>query len=149
MKEGLAKIKTVAGVQGAFICDYRGEVIASSVSSGLDMVTLNGIGREVALTMAILEKAGETIDELDFTYERMRLLVRDIPNVVVVVLCDPQIEIAMLRLTLNVVAGRFKNDSEIERQLAGRVAEKDLAQDDIDKTSFQLLKILTKGRKRQ
>jgi predicted regulator of Ras-like GTPase activity (Roadblock/LC7/MglB family) len=142
MKKVLADINGVAGVRGSFICDNRGEVIANATPTGLDTVTLNGIGRHVTLTLAALETAGEAICDLDFTYEEARLVVRDLANAVLVVLCEPQVDIAMLRLTLNVAVAHCEDDGEIQSQFEARAAEKELMPDGIDETSWHLLKAL-------
>lgn len=142
MQEGLAQIKTMAGVRDSFICDNRGEVIAGVMSAGLDTATRTGIGREVTLLMAGLQAAGEPMGEMDVTYEGARLVVRALANAVLVVLCEPQIDIAMLRLALDVVMGRFKADSVIQSQFEARAVQKELAQGDVDELSWHLFKIL-------
>jgi len=146
MEEGLAEINAVAAVRGCFICDNRGGVIASAAPSGLDTATLDGIGRQVTLTLAALETAGEAMSELDIAYDGMRLVARDLANAVLVVLCEPRVEIAMLRLTMNVVTTRLKRDSGIQSQLEARAVEKEVAQDDVDETSWYLLETLKERR---
>ncbi len=116
MKEGLAAINEVAGVRGSFIWGNRDEVIVSAMPADLDMVTVNKIGREVKLVMETLKTTGEVMSELDFMYERGRLVIRDLANAVLVVLCEPHVESAMLRLTLNVVIARMKGSREIQSQ---------------------------------
>lgn len=147
MQEGLAQIKTMAGVQDTFICDSRGKVIAGVVSGGLNKATRTRIGREAALIMAALEAAGEPMGEMDCRYEGARLVVRTLANAVLMVLCEPQTDIAMLRLTLDVVTTRFKADSGMESQLdKARAAQKELAQEDVDEISWHLFKIFTERR---
>jgi hypothetical protein len=145
MKEGLAKIKAVAGVRDSFICDNHGEVIASAVSSGLDTNTLNSISREVTLVMAAMEMADEAMREMDCTYEGVRLVARNMAHATLIVLCELQIDIAMLRLTMDVVKARFQGDGGIQSQFAARAREKELSQEDVDETSWHLLTLLDKG----
>jgi predicted regulator of Ras-like GTPase activity (Roadblock/LC7/MglB family) len=148
MQAGLAKIKTLAGVHASFICDNRGEVVVSALSGGLDMATLTSIGREVTLIMAATEAAGEAMGELDCRYERVRLVVRTLTHAVFVVLCDPQIDIAMLRLALDVETARFKGDSEIQRQFQARaIGRREVVQGDVDEASWHLFTLLAKGGK--
>lgn len=147
MQEGLEKIKTVAGVRDSFICDNRGEVIASAVSSGLDTSTLNSIGREVTLVMAAMEMTGEAMHQIDCTYAETLLVVRNLTHAVLVVLCEPQIDIAMLRLVLDVEMARFKGNSSIQSQFATRDREKKLSQEEVDETSWHLITLLEQGGK--
>ena len=141
MDKGLADINAVAGVRGCITCDNRGGVIASVTPSGLDLAALNNIGRQVTLILAALETAGQAMSELDFTYDGARLVARDLGNAVLVVLCEPQVEISMLRLTLNVVTARWKKDSSVQEQLTGQAGKREdlLTEDNLDALSWLLL----------
>lgn len=127
MKTTLTEINAVTGVQGSFFCDKQGEVLACAAPASLDTSALQGIGRQVALTLTALETAGETMNELDFTYEGARLVARVLVNAVLVVMCEPQVEIALLRLTLNVATVRMKGNGAIQSQLQARVSTTPLA----------------------
>ena len=146
MEEGLGEIKTIAGVRDSFICDHQGEVIACAVSSGLDTNALRSICREVMLVMAALEITQEVVIELDFMYGKARMIVRNLANSVLIVLCEPQIDIAMLRLTLDVVASKFKADNKIQSRFAAGTVAKKLIEEDVDETTRHLLELLKKGR---
>jgi predicted regulator of Ras-like GTPase activity (Roadblock/LC7/MglB family) len=146
MEEGLEEINVVSGVRGSFICDNRGEVIVSATPPDVDMATLNSIGREVTQTMAGLSMAGEAVTELDFTYDGARLVAHELAKAVLVVLCEPQVEIAMLRLTLSVVIARLKSDGEVQSQLEASLVEKELTQDKADEISWHLLQALIERR---
>lgn len=145
MEEGLAEINAVAGVRGSFVCDNVGKMIVSAVVTGLD-ASLDAIGREVTQTMAALKTAGEAVSELDFAYEGARLVAHDLEKAVLVVLCEPQVEIAMLRLTLSVVMARLKGDTETQSRLEARAEEKEVVQDEVDEISWHLLEVLKEGR---
>jgi predicted regulator of Ras-like GTPase activity (Roadblock/LC7/MglB family) len=142
MEKDLAEINTVSGVRGSFLCDNQGKVIASAAPAGLDTATLNSIGRGVTLTLAVLETTGEAMSELDFTYDGARLVARDLANAVLILLCEPQVEMSMLRLTLNVVTTRLKGNSRIQSQFKARAVEKEVLQNEVDETSWYLLKAL-------
>jgi predicted regulator of Ras-like GTPase activity (Roadblock/LC7/MglB family) len=141
MEKSLADINAVAGVQSSFTCDNRGEVIASATPADPNTAVLNNIGRQVTLTLAALETTGEAMSELDLTYEGARLVARDLGNAVLVVLCEPQVEIAMLRLTLNVVTARWKKDPGVQEQLTGRAGEREdlLAKENLGALAWLLL----------
>ena len=145
MEEALAEINAVAGVRGSFVCDNLGTMIVSAVMTGLD-ASFDAIGREVTQTMAALETTGEAVSELDFSYEGARLVAHDLEKAVLVVLCEPEVEIAMLRLTLSVVMARLKGDAETQSRLEARAEEKEVVQDEVDEMSWHLLEVLKKGR---
>lgn len=141
MEEALAEINAVAGVRGSFVCDNLGTMIVSAVMTGLD-ASFDAIGREVTQTMAALETTGEAVSELDFAYEGARLVAHDLEKAVLVVLCEPEVEIAMLRLTLSVVMARLKGDAETQSRLEARAKEKEVVQDEVDEISWHLLEVL-------
>jgi predicted regulator of Ras-like GTPase activity (Roadblock/LC7/MglB family) len=145
MEAVLAEINGVPGVRGSFICDGRGEMIVSAVATGLD-AALDGVGREVTQTMAALEMIGEAKSELDFAYSRMRVVVHDLAKAVLIVLCEPNVDISLLRLTVNVVTTRLKGHSDIQAELGAREAEKEVLQHDIDDVSWHLLEALGERR---
>ena len=145
MEEALAEINAVAGVRGSFVCDNLGTMIVSAVMTGLD-ASFDAIGREVTQTMAALETTGEAVSELDFAYEGARLVAHDLEKAVLVVLCEPDVEIAMLRLTLSVVMARLKGDAETQSRLEARAEEKEVVQDEVDEISWHLLEVLKEGR---
>ena len=147
MQTGLEKIKTLAGVNACFICDNRGEVIAGVASGGLDTAALTRIGREATLIMAAGKTAGEAMSEMDATYEGARVVVRALPHAVLVALCDPRIDIAMLRLALDVETTRLKGDGGIKRQLEARAVGREVVQKDVDEASWHLFTLLAKGGK--
>jgi predicted regulator of Ras-like GTPase activity (Roadblock/LC7/MglB family) len=146
VKEGLAEINAVAGVRGSFICDNRGQVIVGATPAGLGAEALNSIGRQVAQTIAALETPQEAVSVLDFAYDGTRLVAHDLANAVLVALCEPQVEIAVLGLTMNVVVTRLKGDSGIQSQLEAREVEKEVVQDDVDEISWHLLQALQERR---
>ncbi|TKJ31275.1 MAG: hypothetical protein CEE40_01855 [Chloroflexi bacterium B3_Chlor] len=145
MEASLAEINGVPGVRGSFICDSRGEMIVSAVATGLD-AALDGVGREVTQTMAALEMIGEAKSELDFAYSRTRVVVHDLEKAVLIVLCEPKVDISLLRLTLNVVTTRLKGYRDIQAQLDAREVEKEVLRDDIDDMSWHLLEALGERR---
>lgn len=145
MEALLSEISGVPGVRGSFICDGRGELIVSAVATGLDAV-LDSVGREVTQTMAALEMIGEAKSELDFAYSGMRVVVHDLEKAVLIVLCEPEVDVSLLRLTVNVVTTRLKGYSNIQAQLDAREVEKEVLRDDIDDMSWHLLQALGERR---
>ena len=96
----LAEINAVDDVLGSFICDNHGNVIVNAVPANLNIAALRGISRQV--TQAISARIQHSIQEIDLTYSGFRVLIRDLNQTVLVILCESDIDIALLRMTLNV-----------------------------------------------
>jgi predicted regulator of Ras-like GTPase activity (Roadblock/LC7/MglB family) len=139
--EWLAEIEGVEGVRSSFVCDTGGQVIDVSVSSDSEGSFLSNTSRELAQTIAALAKVGGDVGELDLAFDRARVVVRDLKPGLVGVVCEPGVDIAMLRLMLNVAATRLRDDSDLRSQLLDMTTERDML-DDLDEISWQLLQAL-------
>jgi predicted regulator of Ras-like GTPase activity (Roadblock/LC7/MglB family) len=140
--ERFREITSVAGVRGCFICDNGGRVIAHSFGDDRSMTPIGDVGREAVLTAAVFGKAGEPASELDFTFTDGRLILRDLDHSLLVLLCEPKAEIAMLRLTLNVAVAQLKNDGELRGRLRDSPADREVLENELDEISWQLLNAL-------
>jgi hypothetical protein len=95
---------------------------------------LYNIGTQVTQIIVALEQAGKPTHEIYLTYDRVLVLARTIGLATLIVLCDPQIEIALLRLALNVMMGRIKNNDKIKPYLTSN-AKREIVEDKLDSTS--------------
>src|SRR5882672_9941243 len=100
MEKGLQQLGNLPHVGGSFVCDNTGEVIVSSTPPVLATVTMNAIGREVAQAMAALETAGRAAQRMEFAYDSWRLLATDLGDAVLFALCEPQVDMPVLRMTV-------------------------------------------------
>ncbi len=143
MDKVLAEINALDGVQGSFICDNHGNVIINAVPVNLNIGALRGISRQV--TQAIAARIQNGIHEIDLTYEGLRVLIRDLNQAALVVLCKPNIDIALLRLTLNVNFSK----SDIETKLRDNIPEERVIrivnEDDVDDISWRLYRSINEG----
>lgn len=99
----LNDIKSTAGVAGVFICGLDGSVIRASVPSALDTETLGSVGRGLIKTMEGLKIARrKKVVELDLLFHDGRLVVKNLGNGCLVILCTPSINVPLLNLTANV-----------------------------------------------
>jgi predicted regulator of Ras-like GTPase activity (Roadblock/LC7/MglB family) len=142
IEQRFAEIGAVKGVTASFICDNTGRLIASSIGEDVDITPVRDVAGELVHTAAVLDRVGESVSELDFTYPGTRLLVRDLDDSLLVVLCEPQVEIAMLRMTLNVAATQLKDDTELQTLLKDSVPQREVLENELDQISWQLLKAL-------
>jgi len=138
----LGEITAVAGVNGCFICDNSGRVVAHSFGDRRNVTPLGDVGLEAVLTAAVFGSVGEPAVEMDFTFTRGRLIMRDLGSSLLVLLCEPQPEIAMLRLTLNVAAAQLMEDPELRSRLRDSTASREVLENELDEISWQLLKAL-------
>jgi predicted regulator of Ras-like GTPase activity (Roadblock/LC7/MglB family) len=142
IEERFAEIGAVAGVTASFICDNSGRVIATSFGDDIDMTPVRDVARELLQTAAVLGRIGEPAREMDFTYAGSRVVVRDLQDSLLVVLCEPQVEIAMLRLTLNVATTQLRDDAELRGQLRSNLTDREVLESELDQISWQLMETL-------
>ena len=139
--EWLAEIEGVEGVRSSFVCNAGGQVIAGSVYSDTDGDFLPNASRELAQTFAALAKVVGDVGELDLVCDKARVVVRDLGAGLVGVVCEPGVDIAMLRLMLNVAARRLRDDSDLSSRLRDMTSDREVL-GDLDETSWQLLQAL-------
>ncbi len=124
MEKELEQISTVPGVGGSFLCDNRGDVIVSSDPAVLATVTMNTIGREVGRAFVALETAGQKAPRLEFAYNSWRLLARDIGDAVLFVVCQPDTDMAMVRMSADVAIGSWQTSAAAQKRLQRHRAER-------------------------
>ncbi len=124
MEKELEQISTVPGVGGSFLCDNRGDVIVSSDPAVLATVTMNTIGREVGRAFVALETAGQKAPRLEFAYNTWRLLARDIGDAVLFVVCQPDTDMAMVRMSAEVALGAWQKNAAAQKRLQRHRAER-------------------------
>ena len=124
MEKDLEQISAVPGVGGSFLCDNRGDVIVSSNPAVLATVTMNTIGREVGRVFVAFETAGHNASKLEFVYDTWQLLARDIGDAVLFVVCQPETNMAMVRMSADVVIGGWQTDAGARKRLQRHRAER-------------------------
>lgn len=145
MEKGLQQLSGVTHVGGSFVCDNRGEVIVSSTPPVLATVTMNSIGREVAQAFEALDAAGQHATRLDLTYNTWRLLATDMGGeAILFAVCEPQVEMPVLRMTIDIVMAGWRKDSNAQKQLARHRSHRRevLAKAHFDDVSLRSLKVI-------
>ena len=110
MKEIIADVTSLNGVHGAFVCGENGVVMARSLPQAFDDPMLQNVGQITGRTLAGLETTGE-VQDLDLVYSDVRLLVKNFGAGQLFVLCQPQVNVAFLNLTANVVAQKLRKSA--------------------------------------
>jgi hypothetical protein len=124
VEKGLEQIGGLPCVGGSFVCDNRGDVIVSSDPAVLATVTMSTIGREVGLAFLALESASRPATRIDFVYDSWRLLAQDMGDAVFFVVCQPNVDMAIVRMTVDVVIAGWRKDSAAQKRLQQRRTER-------------------------
>jgi hypothetical protein len=124
VEKELEQVGSVPGVGGSFVCDNRGDVIVSSDPAVLATVTMNTIGREVARAFLALEAGGQSANRIDFVYDSWRLLAQDIGDAVVFVVCQPEADMSLVRMTVDVAIAGWRRDASAQKRLQQRRTER-------------------------
>lgn len=104
----LADIDSVIGVRGSFVVGADGKVISTTLSSSYDDSELNAAGRTLQKTIEGLQIASgrETI-EMNLLYSDARMVVKSADKGCLVILCVPEINVALLNLTANIAVRKI------------------------------------------
>jgi len=109
MDELLRDLNGVVGVQGAYVFDTDGKVLASNMPSQLSEGALETVGRTFSRTLEALRVARRRkVQDLDLLYEGGRLVVKNLGEGCLVLQCTPSINVPLLNLTANVVARKLQ-----------------------------------------
>lgn len=139
MEKDLQQFCAVPQVAGAFVCDNRGDVVASTEPAVLATVAMATLGREAARAFSALEAAGYRANRLDYRYDCWRLMARDMGEGLLLVICQPAVDAALVRMTADVCVASWKKDSKAQKRLAKGVGRRGdlLAAGQIDDASWQ------------
>lgn len=148
VEKELEQLGVLPGVGGSFVCDNRGDVIVSSDPAVLATVTMNTIGREVARAFVALDTAKDPAARLEFSYDSWRLLAQDIGDAVFFVVCQPEVDMAMVRMTVEVVVASWRRDGGAQKRLQRHRAERSqlVSAAALDQGSWYSWNVLQSGR---
>lgn len=117
MENGLNEIKSVQGVQGCFVADNAGQIFAKASVPGLDDRNLQEISRLCLETLVAVDQVEDQMTELDFSTLAATVLVRDHDSYILVIICDPDVNTSLVRLSINVVTSQWAEDKKIQRRI--------------------------------
>ena len=110
MQDLLRDIHDVAGVLGACVCDVDGGVVASTLPKAYDAGMVSGVGKTFNKTFEALRVARRRkINDMDLTFETGRLVVKNLTEGCMIIVCTPAINVPLLNLTANVVARKAQD----------------------------------------
>jgi len=143
MEDLLREINQLPDVRGSFICDGNGLVLSSAMPE-TDPQEVDNIGREVVQVVALLQMLGEETGILDFLFSDGRILVNGLADLSLVVLCEPNIDISMVRLKSNVTLAEIRRDGRFRKhmQKVSKMKKGLLTGDGLDESYQHIIKKL-------
>lgn len=107
--EILNELNNTNGVIGAFIANMDGHVVAKT--GRIKAIPLKSIANEIKTFLRNSNLKGTRLPKrLQFTYDEMIMIIQILDFGFVVVLCEPDNKTALLRLTLDVLVSKIKNN---------------------------------------
>lgn len=116
MVEKLAEINSLKGVWGYFLCDNMGKILEREMPI-VFMKHLAMMGKEVTQVIGLLENLSKSPEILELLFEDGRVMIMSLKNFTVVVFCDPNVDMAMLRSEMNVVISEITRSSKMQELL--------------------------------
>jgi predicted regulator of Ras-like GTPase activity (Roadblock/LC7/MglB family) len=116
MENLLKEINELSGVRGSFVCDGHG-VVLSAAMPRTQRKDVENIGREVVQVVGLLNMLGEETDVLDFLYSDGRILVNGLADLSLVVTCEPNVDMSLVRLKSNVILAEIRRNVRFKRHM--------------------------------
>ncbi len=116
MKEKLREINSIKGVWGYVLCDNTGKIFEREMPI-VFMKHLATMGKEVTQVVGLLETLSKSPENLDLLFEDGRVMVRSAKNFTLVVFCDPNVDVPMLRLKTNVLVSEITGNPKMQELL--------------------------------
>ncbi|MGA2112349.1 MAG: roadblock/LC7 domain-containing protein [Anaerolineales bacterium] len=100
VEEILQEVRQAAGVRGCFLIAKDGSLQGTSMPAGPGEVELVAVARALSRSMEALEASRQHVQELDLTFRNGRVIVRNLPSGKLALVCQAQINLPLLNLTL-------------------------------------------------
>lgn len=117
MEEGLAEILDVADVKACLLFDNQGNVLREMAQVDLHPDQIQEIGSLVLPFLAALETENGDYTDVEYVFERSRVVLKDLEKAVLVVICQLEVDISLLRLTMNVVMNQWDESPQVRKFL--------------------------------
>ncbi len=117
MNQGLKEINELEGVWGSFVCNNQAKVLASALPPSLNKSNVENIARHL---VEVVSTGGETIQKLQevvIYFQQRRLFILDLQQAILVVICDPSVDVSLLRMTINILTTSWESNANVQKQL--------------------------------
>ena len=115
MEVFLREINAVVGVSGTFVCGMDGSVLAKLMPDNFDATQLALAARIAGQTFHALDSTGHRVDDVDLSYDKGRLILKNLRGGILAILCARNINIPLLNLTANVAVKKLAAELESAR----------------------------------
>ena len=116
MEDKLTEMNSIKGVWGYFLCDNMGRILAREMPI-VFMKHLAMVGKEVTQVIGLLENLSRSPEKLELLFEDGRVMIMSLKNFTLVVFCDPNVDIPMLRSKMDVVISEITQNSKMQELL--------------------------------
>ena len=108
METVLKDVNAVIGVTGSFVCDAEGQVLVRSLPGVFDEASLSLTGQTMTQTIAGLKiTRRRKVGDIDLLYGAGRLVVKNLQEGCLCILCMRHINVPLLNLTANLAAKKL------------------------------------------
>lgn len=109
MKAILDDLNDVPGVNGAFVCNAEGKVVASSMQPPIGQDLLDAVAKSLSRTAeGVRSLQGKGSPDIEMVFEAGVLILKPLDPGCLCILCVPKVNIPMLNLTANMAVRQLK-----------------------------------------
>lgn len=101
-------LTTVPGVMGGMLSDERGNVLAHSFPPLFDQGTLSGVADMLLDNTVGLQEATGGVKLFDMRFELGRIIIKTLPRMFLLVLCQPSVNVQLLLISINVAIKKLE-----------------------------------------
>ena len=107
MEAILREINRVIGVTGSFFYSNDGTIFAQALPEEFDAARVALAARLVRQTFLALETSGQRVAEADLLFSQKRLILKNLRDGVLAILCAPTLNVPLLNLNANLAAKKI------------------------------------------
>jgi hypothetical protein len=116
MEVGLKEILDIADVRACLLFDNQGQLLKEVGHDDL-LERFEPMGEPAVQSLATLTSEGSECTHIDYVFDRFRVVIKDLGKAVLIVICQPRVDISLLRLTMGVVTNRWDEDPQVRKFL--------------------------------
>jgi predicted regulator of Ras-like GTPase activity (Roadblock/LC7/MglB family) len=108
MQAIMLSLTSVPGVMGGMLSDEQGNVLAHSFPPYFDTGTIKGVADLLQDNTDGLQEITGGVKLFDIRFELGRLIIKTIPHKFIVILCQPNVNVQLLLISLNVAIKKLE-----------------------------------------
>jgi hypothetical protein len=108
MQSIMMGLTTVPGVMGGMLSDERGNILAHSFPPLFDQGTLKGVTDLLLDNTVGLQEVTGGVKLFDMRFELGRVIIKTLPRMFLVILCQPSVNVQLLFISMNVAIKKLE-----------------------------------------